>query len=43
VRANLSLDGGVVAAIDAEAAPRGITRSAMVEVMARQQLPEMAF
>jgi hypothetical protein len=43
VRANLSLDGGVVAAIDAEAARRGITRSAMVEVMARQQLPEMAF
>ena len=43
VRANLSLDGGVVSAIDAEAARRGITRSAMVEVMAREQLPNMAF
>ena len=42
VRANLSLDGGVVIAIDAEAQRRGVTRSAMVEIMARQQLPEMA-
>ena len=42
VRANLSLDRGVVIAIDAEAERRGVTRSAMVEIIARQQLPEMA-
>lgn len=42
VRANLSLDGGVVTAIDAAAQRRGVTRSAMVEILARQQLPEMA-
>lgn len=42
VRANLSLDGGVVIAIDAEANRRGVSRSAMVEIIARQQLLEMA-
>lgn len=42
VRANLSLDGGVVTAIDAAAQRRGVTRSAMVEIIARQQLPELA-
>lgn len=42
VRANLSLDGGVVTAIDAAAHRRGVTRSAMVEIIARQQLPELA-
>ncbi|MGG5819366.1 type II toxin-antitoxin system HicB family antitoxin [Falsiroseomonas sp. HW251] len=42
VRANLSLDGGVVTAIDAAAQRRGVTRSAMVEILARQQLPELA-
>lgn len=42
VRANLSLDGGVVFALDAAAERRGVTRSAMVEIIARQQLPEMA-
>ena len=42
VRANLSLDQGVVTAIDAAAERRGVTRSAMVEIIARQQLPEMA-
>jgi predicted RNase H-like HicB family nuclease len=41
VRANLSLDGGVVIALDAAAERRGVTRSAMVEIIARQQLPEM--
>ena len=42
VRANLSLDEGVVWAIDAAAQRRGVTRSAMVEIMVRQHLPEMA-
>lgn len=42
VRANLSLDKGVVTAIDAAAERRGVTRSAMVEIIARQHLPEMA-
>ena len=42
VRANLSLDEGVVSAIDAAARRRGITRSAMVEVIVRQVLPEIA-
>lgn len=42
VRANLSLDEGVVSAIDAAARRRGITRSAMVEVIVRQVLPGMA-
>lgn len=42
VRANLSLDEGVVSAIDAAARTRGVTRSAMVEILARQHLPEMA-
>ncbi len=42
VRANLSLDQGIVTAIDAAAAQRGVTRSAMVEILARQHLPEMA-
>lgn len=41
VKANLSLDGGVLAAIDDEAARRRITRSAMVELMARRALPEL--
>lgn len=39
VRANLSLDEGVVTAIDAAAHRRGVTRSAMVEILARQHLP----
>ncbi len=42
VRANLSLDKGIVTAIDAAAERHGVTRSAMVEIIARQQLPEMA-
>lgn len=41
VRANLSLDQGIVSAIDAAAHRRGITRSAMVEMLARQHLYEM--
>jgi predicted RNase H-like HicB family nuclease len=42
VRANLSLDEGIVSAIDAAARKRGVTRSAMVEILARQHLPELA-
>jgi predicted RNase H-like HicB family nuclease len=42
VRANLSLDEGIVSAIDAAARKRGVTRSAMVEILARQHLSEMA-
>ena len=42
VRANLSLNEGIVSAIDAAARRRGITRSAMVEVIVRQVLPEIA-
>ena len=41
VRANLSLDEGIVSAIDAAAERRGVTRSAMVEIMAREHLPEL--
>jgi len=36
VKANLSLDAGVLATLDAEARRRGLTRSAMVEVMTKQ-------
>jgi predicted RNase H-like HicB family nuclease len=38
VKANLSLDAGILNAIDAEAARRKLTRSALVEVMARKML-----
>lgn len=41
-RANLSLDAGVLATIDAEAKRRNMTRSGFIEFMARQFLPEMA-
>jgi predicted RNase H-like HicB family nuclease len=40
VKANLSLDEGVLSAIDAEAAKRHLTRSAFVELMARHMLAE---
>lgn len=36
VKANLSLDAGVLSVLDAEARRRGLTRSAMVEVMTKQ-------
>ena len=39
VKANLSLDAGVLAAIDAEARRRGLTRSAQVEWLASISLP----
>ena len=41
VRANLSLDEGLVAAIDAAARSRGVTRSGMVSIIMRQHLHEM--
>lgn len=41
-KANLSIDAGVLAAIDAEAAKRGLTRSAFVEWLARHALPDIA-
>ena len=41
-KANLSIDAGILAAIDAEAKRRKLTRSAFIELMARHALPEMA-
>ena len=41
-KANLSINAGVLAAIDAEANRRGLTRSALVEAMARHSLASMA-
>jgi predicted RNase H-like HicB family nuclease len=42
VKANLSIDSGVLAAIDEEAARRRLTRSAFVELIARRMLSEVA-
>jgi hypothetical protein len=42
IKANLSLDSGVLAAIDAEAARLKLTRSAFIEVMAKRALAELA-
>lgn len=41
-KANLSLDSGILAAIDAEAGRQKLTRSAFVEFMARRVLAELA-
>lgn len=41
VKANLSLDSGILAAIDATAHRLGITRSALVEMLAKQGLPAL--
>jgi predicted RNase H-like HicB family nuclease len=41
-KANLSIDAGILAAIDAEAKRRNLTRSAFIELMARHALPAMA-
>ena len=38
VKANLSLDSGVLAALDREADRRNLTRSALIELMAREML-----
>lgn len=42
VRANLSLDEGIVSALDAAARRSGVTRSAMVEILVREHLHEVA-
>ena len=42
VKANLSLDEGILAAIDAEALRRCLTRSALIELMAREMLVDVA-
>ena len=42
VKANLSIDAGVLKALDAEASRRKLTRSAMVELLAREMLVKMA-
>ena len=42
IKANLSIDAGVLAAIDAEAARRKLTRSAFIELLARHALPDLA-
>jgi predicted RNase H-like HicB family nuclease len=41
-KANLSIDAGILAAIDTEAKRRKLTRSAFIELMARHALPGMA-
>jgi predicted RNase H-like HicB family nuclease len=41
VKANLSIDSGVLAAIDNEAKRHKLTRSAMVELMAKATLPRL--
>ncbi len=42
VKANLSIDDGILWAIDAEAKRRKLTRSAFVELMAKHALPQLA-
>jgi predicted RNase H-like HicB family nuclease len=42
VKANLSLDAGILAAIDEEAARRKLTRSALIELLARRMLTKVA-
>ena len=43
VKANLSIDAGILAAIDDEAKRRKLTRSAFVELLARHALPNITF
>ena len=42
VKANLSIDSGVLAAIDEAADRRKLTRSSMVELMAKTTLPQLS-
>ena len=42
VKANLSIDSGVLAAMDEEARRRNLTRSALVEMLARTMLTKVA-
>lgn len=39
-KANLSIDSGTLEAIDAEAQARGLTRSAFIELLAKEALPQ---
>ena len=41
-KANLSIDAGILAALDPEAAHRKLTRSAFIELLAWHALPELA-
>jgi hypothetical protein len=41
-KANLLLDSGILAAIDEEASRRKLTRSAFIELLARESLPKVA-
>ena len=41
VKANLSIDLGVLAALDEEAKARALTRSGMVELMVKTMLPDL--
>ena len=41
-KANLSIDAGILSAIDVEAARRRLTRPAFIELRARHALPELA-
>lgn len=41
-KANLSIDAGILSAIDSEASRRKLTRSAFIELMAKHALPELA-
>ena len=43
VKANLSIDAGVLAAIDDEAKRRKLTRSAFIELLARRALSNVTF
>jgi predicted RNase H-like HicB family nuclease len=40
-KANLSIDAGILSAIDDEAKRQGLTRSAFVELIAKRAIPEM--
>jgi predicted RNase H-like HicB family nuclease len=40
-KANISIDSGTLAAIDDEAKRRKLTRSALIELLAREALPKM--
>ncbi|HEX3942690.1 MAG TPA: type II toxin-antitoxin system HicB family antitoxin [Rhizomicrobium sp.] len=42
VKANLSIDSGVLAALDEEAQRRKLTRSALIELLARETLTKVA-
>jgi predicted RNase H-like HicB family nuclease len=41
VKANLSIDSGVLAALDEEAKARDLTRSGMIELMVKELLPQI--